>query len=74
MMFNICCILSFRSTSGSGVKEWQQCTRNLGVTVNGVSVKLMSGGTVLHKNEEVKLPYVSESFAVEDITAQFQKV
>lgn len=64
----------FRKTSASGVKEWQQCIRNLGITVNGVYVRLLSGGVVLHKDKSVKLPFVAESFSVEDVTTEYQKV
>ena len=51
-----------------------QCTRNLIITVNGQTVQLMSGGLVIHNDKEMRLPHVLDSFSVEKVTSEFQKV
>lgn len=62
------------TSSATGIKKWQTCTRNLVVKVDGGALLLKSGGNVFYKNKEVELPFVKENFAVEDVTNKFQKV
>merc|ERR1739838_399669 len=51
-----------------------QCTRHLVITVNGETIKLLSGGMVFYDNREVKVPFVMDEVSVEQVTSVFQKV
>jgi len=54
--------------------EQKHGLRNVGITVNGKTVKMLSGGQVMYNTKEETLPVVFDQFAVEDVTSEFQKI